>query len=850
MAASAGAIRAGAAYVEIFANDSKFQQGMTRVRTTMATVGQQLRRAGTSVFVGGAAIAAPMVAAVRQAAAFEDALLDARASAGLTAAQVQQMKQRVTELSVAGVGSEAAIAQTMTALIKAGMPLEQVLAGAGESVTKFARVTGVETQRAAEIVAGAMSLFNVSAEEAGNFLKAAADSSQTDVPRIAQAFSQTAKVASASGQTMETTSAALAILAKNMTDGSDAGTALKTFLLRLRTGAGEAADGMAELGLSVASFRDQGGTPLPIGAQMDILRAKLQGVDKIAQDKILFKIFGSDAIRAAEIFLDAGSAGFAKMQSDMRGSMTVGDAFNVKMSGITGTFERMSAAVGRFSTTFTDVAGSAFAKGFGQQFVAIAESMRHLMELSPQLTQMVGQLSVVMIGSGAGAIALGSALSGMATIIGVVQKAMALLHVAVMSPAILTAAAIIGTALASMALGAKLAGADFGSLKNEYLLMIRAMERNAPRDIVGDKELRDAMVSFSGPEALRKMQQEQVATLGEGDIATQMRDLAQKEIGIIEAHPRMSEDEKTGRISKLNDIIRRLEAQIAARPAAQAAEAETAPVAAGAAGPTQEQLDAAAKIREENMTPAQKTDAERNRLLDLLNAKALSEEEFLQAVNRIEEDANKDRISQAQGKAKELQDKADALREQMATPEETLRKRIAEIQSLPLDPDTRARAIERAKADAVSALTTQGGEGRSIVSAGTFGDAAMLGIGPELADPARETAENTRRMVEEIARLATAVGEPAVQAGVPVQPPALPFGIGAEVAAPKAAEVRQAVDNGMAAAGETMTLSQTMQATTAQVVAAIGRTTEAVEKTLTALEQIATNTTDMGAVFL
>ena len=70
MAASAGAIRAGSAYVEIFARDGQFQQSMSRIRARMMTLGTQLRQAGTGMTIGGTAIGAPFIFAARTAAAF------------------------------------------------------------------------------------------------------------------------------------------------------------------------------------------------------------------------------------------------------------------------------------------------------------------------------------------------------------------------------------------------------------------------------------------------------------------------------------------------------------------------------------------------------------------------------------------------------------------------------------------------------------------------------------------------------------------------------------------------------------------------------------------------------------
>ncbi|MFN9912938.1 MAG: hypothetical protein ACK53L_10150, partial [Pirellulaceae bacterium] len=71
MAASAGAVRAGGAFIEIFAKDGAFQQAMTRVQNRMKAIGSSMSSFGSTMGLGGAAMAAPMVLAARTAAQFE-----------------------------------------------------------------------------------------------------------------------------------------------------------------------------------------------------------------------------------------------------------------------------------------------------------------------------------------------------------------------------------------------------------------------------------------------------------------------------------------------------------------------------------------------------------------------------------------------------------------------------------------------------------------------------------------------------------------------------------------------------------------------------------------------------------
>ena len=444
--ASSGAVRAGGAYVEIFAKDGAFQQAMTRVQNRLKAVSASMRQMGNNMAMGGAALGAPLVAAVMGARRFEDALLDAKASAGLTAAEMERVRQKALELSQAGVGGPGEIAEAFTAIIKAGMPLEQALGGAAEAVVKFASNAGIDTQRAAEIASDAMNVFGESTTSATDILKAAADSSSTDINQMTQAFSQSSAVAGQAGQSMSTLSAALAIMASQGVKGSDAGTSLKTMIQRLTTGADTAAEAMAEIGLGVASFRDAGGNVLPLAQVMDILNAKLGTLDKASRDNVMSRIFGTDAIRAAQILTTAGSAGFKAMSDQMAKSMSNADAFNERMSGISGAVRRLNSAMERLSVAVSGGLGTAIGS-VEKGLVAFVNAVSWLADRFPVVTQAVAGAAGFLLAFGLAAKVAGFALSGVA-------QAFSLLK---MLPSLLTPMGLITTAIVGIGVGGVMA---------------------------------------------------------------------------------------------------------------------------------------------------------------------------------------------------------------------------------------------------------------------------------------------------------------------------------------------------------------------------------------------------------
>ena len=902
---SAGAIRAGRAFVEIFAADSAFQQSMTRIRTSMATMGQQLRRAGTGSFFAGAALGAPLMLAVRSAANFENALFDARASAGLTAAEVDKIRVKSLELSKAGLGGPAAIAQAFTALVKAGMPLEEAMGGAAEAVIKFAANAGVDVTTAAETASDAMNVFGVSSTQATDILKAAADSSSTSVQAMVQAFSQSSAVAGMANQSMQTLAASLAIMANNGVKGSDAGTSVKTMLLRLTAPSDEAATKLREVGLSADSFRGADGKMLPLANVLDILNASLAGLTEGQRDQALLKIFGTDAIRAGTILLRAGSAGLQGMTQAMAASGTNADAYKTKMSGIAGAMQTVTSATERLQITVAAALGPAL-QSASQSVAGFMDYLGRLATDFPGLVTTAAGLAVGLLGIGTAGIVLGNSLQGLTVIIGLTQKALALMAA---NPAVVAGLAVAAVAVAGIGLALRQIWPDFKTTTDGWLEMVGIMKANPPpgqREFISDADVKKALVFPDSQNRLAQIQQEAVATNGASDSTTQLRDLAKSEIerikgmtkrgrnadGSLSAPVAMTSAEKAAalglagpaeldqKVQNLLSIAGNLEQQIAKRSAPAAAEAAAAAGVAGAkpAGPTEDQQKEAARIREQMRTPQEKLNDERNKLLGLLNAQALDEPTFLKAVAAAEAEAMNEISAandKAAGKFKEVADRVKAIGDEVATPEEKLAARIAELRSLPLDAETFARAMEAAKADAASAMQGKPGEQKQIVSAGTFGDAAMLAIGPNLVDPAQQTAENTRQMVDQLAALAMAgnpsppaglapaapAGEPVMMvpgaaapadmpAAIPAVPPTPPLGLAAEAIAPRVPQARQAVDLGADMALQTATLSAAFSGVGARIVEAVDRTTDAIKSTVAVLEKIAENTTDLGGAFL
>jgi TP901 family phage tail tape measure protein len=421
--ATASGIRMGKVFVEIGADPKQLFAAIKTVERQLGKLGQfsdkvanSMRSVGTRIAGIGIAAAAPLAIAARQSAAFDDALRNVTASTGATAAQIDQVRAAAMAMSKDMGMGPTAITQAFLELLKAGMPLEQVLGGAGKAATQFARVGEMAVGEAAVVMADAMKVFGVEAEVAANTISAAADASSTDINNLSIAFSQVSAVAGLANQSIQDTATALAIMANAGVKGSDAGTSLKTMLMRLMAPSEEAGKALAAIGLSTESFRGADGQILPLVKVIGVLQRALAGVDQMAQDNIFRDVFGQDAIRAAAILTQTGTDGFAKMRASMSESLTVWQKYNTLMGGLTGATVAASAGFERLAIAVGDHLSGAFASFL--QFAGRAAG------LLGEFVAVNGETAATYAKVAAAIGIAGTAIVGLGTALGVVNFAM------------------------------------------------------------------------------------------------------------------------------------------------------------------------------------------------------------------------------------------------------------------------------------------------------------------------------------------------------------------------------------------------------------------------------------------
>lgn len=399
---SASNVKAGGVFVEIGADPRKFFAALNRVNRAMSNMGRSLAGAGAKLGGMGVASLAPFAAAVRAGAGYQSTLLNIQASTGATAAELDKLKAASMQMSAAMGKGPTEIAGSFLELLKAGMSVEQVLGGAGKAAIEFAAVGQMDVAQAAVVMADAMNVFGVDASRAANSISSAADASSTSIELMAQSFSQVSAVAALANQSIDTTSAALAVLANAGVKGSDAGTSLKTMLMRLMAPANDAVGALSQVGLSVQSFRNADGTMKPLVEIIGVLNGALGNLDQAAKDDIFRRIFGQDAIRAAAILTSSGVDGFNQMTQAMGGALSVGEKYKTLMSGLAGAGEKVLSATKRVGVTIGEALAPALVK--------VGETLANAIEELNQFASKNKTAVVQFAKSAVAAVALGGAL--------------------------------------------------------------------------------------------------------------------------------------------------------------------------------------------------------------------------------------------------------------------------------------------------------------------------------------------------------------------------------------------------------------------------------------------------------
>lgn len=254
---------------------------------------------------------------------FEESMSKVAALSGATGDDFDRLEAKARELGASTTFSASEAADALGYMALAGWDTEQMLDGVG-SVLTLAQAGMMDLAQASDLVTDYLSAFGMEASETQRMvdvLAYAQANANTTVEGLGMAFKNCAANAHAAGLDVETTSAAISMMANQGLKGSEAGTALNAVFRDMTQ---KAEDGAIAIGDTNVAISDSQGNFRDL---TDILRdvaAATEGMGNQEKQAALMTTFTADSIKGLNLLLAAGTDELVSFRDELYNSSGAG----------------------------------------------------------------------------------------------------------------------------------------------------------------------------------------------------------------------------------------------------------------------------------------------------------------------------------------------------------------------------------------------------------------------------------------------------------------------------------------------------------------------------------------------
>jgi TP901 family phage tail tape measure protein len=288
------------------------------------------------------------------------------------------------------------VAEAQIELVKAGVSTKDILGGALNGALTAAAAGQIDVAESTEIATIALTQFKLKGQDiphVADLLAAGADKALGSVGDLGMALKQSGLVAAQFGLSIDDTVGTLSAFANAGLIGSDSGTSFKQMLLSLAAPSSQARNQMNSLG--IAAYDAQGNF-VGITNLAGQLHDKLQNIPKAQRDAALSIIFGTDAIRAANVLYNEGSDGIQGWIDKVNDTGFAAKQAAGKLDSLEGDVQKLGAA---FQTNLIQAGSGA------------NDSLRVLVETATNLVTAIGSIPAPVQSAG---LAIGGVVGGIA----------------------------------------------------------------------------------------------------------------------------------------------------------------------------------------------------------------------------------------------------------------------------------------------------------------------------------------------------------------------------------------------------------------------------------------------------
>lgn len=264
---------------------------------------------GLSTLAIGAGITVLTALAIKRFADFDHAFSDVRANVQGSVQDYADLRDAALDASQKTVFSASEAASAESSLGKAGVSTAAILGGALAGALSLAAAGQIEVADAADIAATAMTQFKLSGSDVphiADLLAAGANKAQGSVGDLALGLKQSGLVSAQFGLSLDETVGTLTAFAAAGLLGSDGGTSFRNMLLQLATPSQQQTALLKKYNLQMY---DAEGHFVGISALAQNIQTSFAGATDSQRNYALGVIFGSDAIRAANVLYKDGAKG-------------------------------------------------------------------------------------------------------------------------------------------------------------------------------------------------------------------------------------------------------------------------------------------------------------------------------------------------------------------------------------------------------------------------------------------------------------------------------------------------------------------------------------------------------------
>ncbi|WP_313812985.1 phage tail tape measure protein [Glutamicibacter sp.] len=369
------------------------QESAAATEVAVAKQAEAYQTLAPAVTVAGGAVTLAFGKMIKTYADFDKSMSEVQAATHESAQNMDLLRDAAVDAGADTAFSAEEAAGGIKELAKAGVDTQDILSGGLSGALSLAASDNIEVAKAAEIAASAITQFKLSGEavpHVADLLAAGAGKAQGGVEDLGEALNQSGLVANGVGLTIEETTGALAAFASAGLTGSDSGTSFKTMLQSLTPNSKEAAKLMDELGLSAY---DASGSFIGMSEYAGVLQNALRDMSDEQRNATLKTIFGSDAVRAANILYEEGAEGIQKWEDAVNDAGFAADTAAAMQNNLAGDLEKLG---GSFDTVFLK-SGSG-ANAVLREFVQGAESMIDFVGQIPEPVLAIGGILTGIVG--------------------------------------------------------------------------------------------------------------------------------------------------------------------------------------------------------------------------------------------------------------------------------------------------------------------------------------------------------------------------------------------------------------------------------------------------------------------